>query len=204
MHLPEPLSGASATSRRASGPGFPLHGPGRAMNDVIDQYHATRIEFFGDGIFTVFGAPVYTADHAITAVRCVIAMQKALHNLDKGWQQQGLARLWQRTGVMTITARIGIHCVPVVVGNLGNQRRMKYSVIGDTVNIAARLEALNKQVATDILVSQDVDVQLPEVISFSMVQHAGWRLRSFCGLARKPSVGQRAGWLSFLGLRPWL
>jgi adenylate cyclase len=135
------------------------------MNEIIDQHNGTIIEFLGDAIFAVFGAPSYLADHAVAAVRCGMAMQQALDRLNHTWQQEGLARLWQRSGVMALSARVGIHCGPVVVGNLGSQRRMKYSVIGDTVNIAARLEALNKVLETDLLVSQDVFVQLPEAIT---------------------------------------
>jgi adenylate cyclase len=135
-----------------------------AMNEIIDEYGGAVIEFIGDAIFAVFGAPCYSEDHASAAVRCGIAMQAALEQLNQAWHQQGLDRLWRRNGIERLSARIGIHCGPVVVGNLGSQKRMKYSVIGDTVNIAARLEALNKELNTDILISQDVYVQLPETI----------------------------------------
>lgn len=135
-----------------------------AMNELVDEHNGSVIEFIGDAIFAVFGTPRYMADHASCAVRCGIAMQAALEGLNQTWSAQGLDRLWQRNGIERLSARIGIHCGPVVVGNLGSQKRMKYSVIGDTVNIAARLEALNKQLHTDILISQDVYIQLPEAI----------------------------------------
>lgn len=135
-----------------------------AMNEIIDEHNGSVIEFIGDAIFAVFGAPLYIADHACCAVRCGIAMQAALERLNHTWDQQGLVSLWRRKGIERLSARIGIHCGPVVVGNLGSQKRMKYSVIGDTVNIAARLEALNKELNTDILISQDVYIQLPESI----------------------------------------
>ena len=57
--------------------------------------------------------------------------------------------------------RIGIHSGPVVAGNLGGTTRMKYAVIGDSVNVAARLEALNKELDTDVLVSEQVYTHLP-------------------------------------------
>jgi adenylate cyclase len=135
-----------------------------AMNDIIDEYQGSVIEFMGDAILAVFGAPRYIEHHAYSAVRCAISMQTALDNLNRTWHDQGLTLLWQRNGIDHLSARIGIHCGPVVVGNLGSQKRMKYSVIGNTVNIAARLEALNKLLSTDILISQDVYVQLPEAI----------------------------------------
>jgi adenylate cyclase len=138
-----------------------------AMNEIIDEHNGSVIEFIGDAIFAVFGAPLYIADHACCAVRCGIAMQAALERLNHTWDQQGLVSLWRRKGIERLSARIGIHCGPVVVGNLGSQKRMKYSVIGDTVNIAARLEALNKELNTDILISQDVYIQLPESIGRS-------------------------------------
>lgn len=148
-----------------------------AMNEIVDQHGGTTIEFLGDAIFAVFGALSYSSDHAVMAVRSALAMQAELHRLNQAWQQDGLARLWQRSGVLALSARIGVHCGPVVVGNLGSQRRMKYSVIGDTVNVAARLEVLNKDLSTDILVSQDVYVQLPDAITAHSTDQGSHRVK---------------------------
>jgi adenylate cyclase len=133
-----------------------------AMNEVLERHQGSVIEFKADGIFAVFGAPYSLSQHAVVAVRCAMAMQAALHDLNRTWQENGSAKLWQRSGVASLRGRVGIHYGAVVVGNLGSKRHMKYSVIGDTVNIASRLESLNKELQTEILISQEVFVQLPD------------------------------------------
>jgi adenylate cyclase len=132
-----------------------------AMNEIIDRHRGCVIEFVGDAIFAVFGAPHYMADHAEQAMRCALAMRLRLKQLNVEWQESGMARRWQEIGVAEISMRIGVHTGQVVAGNLGSQTRMKYSVIGDTVNVASRLETLNKALGSEILISGDVYIQLP-------------------------------------------
>lgn len=131
-----------------------------AMNEIVDAYRGCVIEFLGDGMMVVFGAPVYDEDHADHAVGCALEMQAQLKQLNKHWQANGLARLWQGQGLDAIEMRIGIHSGPVVAGNMGSQSRMKYGVIGDSVNVAARLEHLNQQLSTSILISEAVKSSL--------------------------------------------
>jgi len=130
------------------------------MNSIIDQHKGCVIEFLGDGILAVFGAPQPFSDHADRALRCALAMRDALEGLNRQWQVDGLAQRWQELGVDEIEFRIGLHTGPVVAGNLGSKTRMKYAVIGDTVNVAARLEHLNKEFGTTILLSDDVKARL--------------------------------------------
>ena len=131
------------------------------MNVIIDQYQGCVIEFLGDGILAVFGAPKPFREHAEMGVRCAIAMRAALENLNRQWEQQGIADRWHELGIDRIECRIGLHTGPVVAGNLGSKTRMKYAVIGDSVNVAARLEALNKEYGTSILISDEVVTRLP-------------------------------------------
>lgn len=131
------------------------------MNVVIDEHHGCVIEFLGDGILAVFGAPQAYPEHAEMAVRCAIAMREALYQLNSQWEQEGMAERWKDMGIENIECRIGLHTGPVVAGNLGSKTRMKYAVIGDTVNVAARLEALNKEYDTTILMSDEVVTRLP-------------------------------------------
>ncbi len=131
------------------------------MNEIIDEHHGCVIEFLGDGILAVFGAPQAYPEHAEMAVRCAVAMREALGKLNQQWEQDGMAERWQNMGIDQIECRIGLHTGPVVAGNLGSRTRMKYAVIGDTVNVAARLEALNKEYATTILMSDEVVTRLP-------------------------------------------
>ena len=140
------------------------------MNSIIDQHRGCVIEFLGDGILAVFGAPQATPDHAEKGARCALAMREALDSLNKQWQADGLAQRWQALGVDHIEFRIGLHTGAVVAGNLGSKTRMKYAVIGDTVNVAARLEHLNKEFGTTILVSDDVKARLPNELAAQTTQ----------------------------------
>jgi len=148
-----------------------------AMNEIIDQHRGCVIEFVGDAIFAVFGAPHYMADHAEQAMRSGIEMRLRLKELNAVWQESGMARSWQESGVSEISLRIGIHSGQVVAGNLGSQTRMKYSVIGDTVNVASRLEALNKDLGTEILISRDVYIQLSRHLMDAAVDQGSHRVK---------------------------
>ncbi len=130
------------------------------MNEVIDRHGGCVIEFLGDAILAVFGTPCYTQEHAEQAVQCACSMRQQLAKLNEQWESNGLASLWSDC-VPRIQMRIGIHTGPVVAGNLGSYTRMKYAVIGDTVNVAARLETLNNQLGTNILMSEEVKTRLP-------------------------------------------
>jgi len=141
-----------------------------AMTEIIDRHNGCIIEFIGDAIFAVFGAPQYIADHAEQAVRCAIEMRTRLSHLSQELQESGITRYWKSDEIIDLRARIGIHTGHVVAGNLGSTTRMKYAVIGDTVNVAARLEQLNKELGTDILLSRDVYTLLPEDLAREMTK----------------------------------
>ena len=125
-----------------------------AMNKVLDRHNGVVIEFLGDAILAVFGAPQELPGHAEAAVKCAVQMRETLDQLNEQWSEAGLARRWQQVGLEALGQRVGIHTGPVVAGNLGSVERTKYAVIGDTVNLAARLEQLNKDVDSEgILIS---------------------------------------------------
>lgn len=126
-----------------------------AMNEIIDQHRGCVIEFLGDAVLAVFGAPQAQADHADNAVACALAMRERLAELNAQWEESGIASLWHYAGVASIELRVGVHTGAVVAGNLGSRTRMKYAVIGDSVNVASRLEGLNKELGTSILLSAD-------------------------------------------------
>jgi len=104
-----------------------------AMVAVISKYGGTVIEFLGDGIFVVFGAPKEMPDHATNAVKCAIGMQNAIKEVNKWTEENGYPEL---------AMGIGINTGSVVVGNIGSENKMKYGCMGQTVNIAGRLESL--------------------------------------------------------------
>lgn len=141
-----------------------------AMTDVVYQHQGCVIEFIGDAVFAVFGAPRYIPDHAEQAVRCAMAMHKRLQQLNKELQEAGITRYWKDINQSELRIRIGIHTGHVIAGNLGSATRMKYAVIGDTVNVASRLEALNKDLGTYTLISRDVYTQLPEDLANQLTE----------------------------------
>jgi adenylate cyclase len=115
-------------------------------NGVVDKY-------IGDAIMAVFGAPVPSADDAKNAVRAAVRMRAALVKLNERLKAKGKPEL--ATG-------IGLHTGVVVAGNIGSEARMEYTVIGDTVNVASRLEGTTKDLNVGILVSEDTKAQLDD------------------------------------------
>jgi hypothetical protein len=103
------------------------------MTEVIMAHDGMVNEFVGDAILAVFGAPEIHDDDALRAVRCGIAMQLALEELNREHRVEG---------VRDFEMGIGIHTGEVLLGNIGNERRAKYGVVGDTVNMTARIEGL--------------------------------------------------------------
>jgi adenylate cyclase len=128
----------------------------QALVALLNEYFAEMVEivmdhggvvdkYIGDAIMVIFGAPVPRDDDALRAVRAAIEMRRALARLNERLGDRGLAPI--RTG-------IGIHSGDVVAGNIGCERRMEYTVIGDAVNLASRLEGCTKDVGADVVISE--------------------------------------------------
>lgn len=114
------------------------------MTQVIAAQGGTVDKFIGDAIMAFWGAPALTADHAARACEAALRSQRKLAELRSAPDPPGLAN---------IRARIGIATGDVLVGNVGSHDRFNYTVMGDTVNLASRLEGLNKLYGTRILIS---------------------------------------------------
>jgi len=116
------------------------------MVESVFAHDGMLDKFIGDGLMAVFGAPRDQPDHALAAVRCAVDMRARLVAVNATLRAAGLHPL---------QIGIGLHTGPVVVGNIGSSKRTEYTAIGDTVNLAARLEGQTKELATDILMSED-------------------------------------------------
>jgi adenylate cyclase len=116
-----------------------------AMTAAIFDHRGMVNDFVGDAIMAVFGAPLDDPDHARHAIESALAMQRALDGLNRRWQSEGLPPL--RMG-------LGVHTGQVFAGNVGREGKVKYAVVGDTVNLASRVESLNKELGTIMLVTE--------------------------------------------------
>jgi class 3 adenylate cyclase len=117
------------------------------LTEIILKHRGTVDKFIGDGIMAFWGAPNPAADHATRACLAAVDCQDFLRKAAEGWKGRGLSQF---------PTRIGINAGEVLVGNVGYEERLNYTVIGDAVNVAGRLEQLNKQYGTAILVGESV------------------------------------------------
>lgn len=115
------------------------------MTDIIMKYEGTVDKFEGDAIIAFFGAPISFEDHARRACLASLDMQTRLEEMRAVWKEEGRHEL---------NMRIGLNTGPMVVGNMGSKTRMDYTMMGDSVNLAARLEGVNKQYGTQTMISQ--------------------------------------------------
>ena len=114
-----------------------------AMTDTILEYHGTLDKYVGDEIMCFWGAPLPQEDHAILACKCAIRQMQVLDELNASWPEE-----------RRINIGIGINSGIMTVGNMGSLGRMNYTLMGDNVNLGARLEGTNKQYMTNIIISE--------------------------------------------------
>lgn len=133
-----------------------------AMTDIIFRHGGTLDKYLGDGLLAYFGAPLPLPDHAGQALKAAAEMLQTVENLNKTWQARGEVQM---------NIGIGIHSGLVVVGNIGSLKRMEYTIIGENVNLASRLEGLNKELHEKLIFSQATCSLLKDLPS-------GWNKKS--------------------------
>ncbi|MEO5376531.1 MAG: CHASE2 domain-containing protein [Magnetococcus sp. DMHC-6] len=126
-----------------------------AMCNIIARHHGTIDKFEGDAIIAFWGAPIDQADHAKLACLACIDMQKEMHHMRNRLKEANRPAMH---------IRIGLNSGPMVVGNMGSAQRMDYTIMGDAVNLAARLEGANKFYGSDTLISETTYKLAQEVI----------------------------------------
>ncbi len=151
-----------------------------AMVKVIMNHEGVVSKFIGDAVMALFGAPVARTDEseinrdAVNAVKCAIAMGKELERLNSIWTAQNRPAAKMRVGIFT---------GPLVVGSLGSAQRQEYTVIGDTVNVAARLESFDKTLDAEntcrILIGEN---------TFHRLDHNQFHMKKLTGISLKGKV----------------
>lgn len=116
-----------------------------AMTRIIMAHKGTVDKFIGDAIMAFWGAPLDDEEYGLHAVQAAIAMQDAIRDMQPEFQSLGIDKL---------SLRIGINSGPAIIGNMGSDLRFDYTAMGDAVNLASRLEGVNKAYGTNILLSQ--------------------------------------------------
>jgi class 3 adenylate cyclase len=126
------------------------------MIEIILEHEGTLDKFMGDAILALFGAPLGHDDDSLRAVKAALAMQEKL---------KGLNEFWMKNGKPGIKVGIGISTGEVVVGNIGSEKRLEYTVIGQDVNYAQRIEQLTKELRADILISEQTYEETKEHVT---------------------------------------
>ena len=124
-----------------------LNGYFEAASTAVTHHGGHVAKFLGDGVMAIFGAPESNAWHSMDAVVAALSMREAIAVFNQELQKQNLPPL---------DVRVGVHKGKVVAGVVGSSENLEYTVIGDVVNTAARIESLTRKHAVDILISADV------------------------------------------------
>jgi adenylate cyclase len=152
------------TIAESADPDMLMHQVSRYLSALVEAFLAedgTVDKFIGDAVMVFWNAPNVQADHVERACRAALAGKAAGEKLNVQFESENLKPFF---------TRFGIHVGEAVVGNLGSTERMNYTALGNTVNLASRLEGLNKQFGTAILVSEDVYLRVEHLFQFKALK----------------------------------
>jgi adenylate cyclase len=170
------------TIAESADPDILMHQTSRYFSVLTEAFLAeggTVDKFIGDAVMVFWNAPNPQADHVERACRAALAGRAACEKLNSQFESDGLKPFF---------TRFGIHVGEAVVGNLGSTERMNYTALGNTVNLAARLEGLNKQFGTAILVSEDVYLRVRHCFQFRALESVTAK-----GMTKKTHVFELVG-----------
>ncbi len=145
-----------------------------AIVPIIEKHNGILNKFMGDAVLAVFGEPIENNHHALDAVICADSMLKKVKQLQEKWIDEGKPK---------IEIGIGISTGEAFVGNIGSEERLEYTVIGDTVNTASRIENYNKVYRTKFLISQETFEQVQKYVDVIKIREVSIR-----GKAKKINI----------------
>ena len=135
------------------------------LHEVIKKYNGVILNYVGDSVMVIYGAPEQQKNHEIYAVKAALDMREKLKELNQKWNKNEFSRYWKNIGIDDVTCRTGLHCGNLIIGNMGSNDLLQYSAIGDVVNIASRLEVINKEFGSNIAISEEVYASLTKEFS---------------------------------------
>ena len=125
------------------------------VTSAVAEEGGTIDKFIGDCVMALWGAPSDMENHVFRACVAALRAHRRMERLNASWAAEGRKQM---------RVRVGLHCDTVVVGNIGSRARLSYTVMGDGVNVAARIEGLNKQFGTSICISENVYERVSDLI----------------------------------------
>lgn len=123
------------------------------VTEAVAAEQGTVDKFIGDAVMAFWGAPVELENHALSACRSAMRIVRGMARLNESWAEQGKP---------TMRMRIGVNTAEVLVGNIGSNERLNYTAIGDGVNVASRLQSVNKQFGSCVCISDSVYAAVSE------------------------------------------
>lgn len=141
---------------------------------IIDAHNGILNKFMGDAVLVIFGEPIKNEHHALDAVKCADKMLKKVRTLQDKWLSEGKPK---------IEIGIGIATGEAFVGNIGSESRLEYTVIGDTVNTASRIENYNKVYRTNFLISEETFLKVQKYVDVIKIREVSIR-----GKAKKINI----------------